>query len=220
MLELSEKGLDDYLREFEEDCDNSLDVYYNTLQMHNEQSVIFTEMMRNMLVEYVILKLFGKWERFLENIFIEYMMGNKSSQGKSVIRYVAPINKEHAYRMIRNVTLYPDWSDIEKILTNAENFFEKGGAFAVLKTMKAEITSLKKVRNAIAHTSFRAKQDFEKLVQGKIGYLPEGITPANFLIEFRTGKRKMDPTYCEHYILYLKGTAKMLVQFNEVESSS
>lgn len=220
MSELLKKCLDDFLREFEEDCNRSLDVYYETLHMHNENPEKFTEMMRDMLVEYLILKLFGKWERFLENIFIEYMMGDKSSQGMALKRYVLPMNREHAYRMIQNVNLYPDWSDLEKVLTNADNFFEKGGAFAVLKTVKAEITSLKKVRNSIAHTSIRAKQEFEKLVQGKIGYLPEGITPAKFLTEFKVGKRKMDPTYFEHYILHLRDTAKMIVEFNDEESDS
>ena len=113
-----------------------------------------------------------QWERFLENIFIEYMLGAKS---------------------------------------------EKGGAFEILKTMKAELTSLKKVRNSIAHISLRAKKDFENLVQGKIGYLPDDITPSKFLIEYKVEKKKSSPTYCEHYILYLKNLAKMIVEYNGEE---
>ena len=214
-----EPCLDALLLQFETECDNNLNVYFLSLQLYNEHSEIFSETMRNMMVEYVVLKLFGKWEKFLEVIFIEYMLGGYSQCGDLVNRYVNPLDRDHAYRIIQNVNLYPDWSDVEKILTNARNFFENGGPSEILKTIKSEITSLKKIRNAIAHTSTRAQKDFENLVRGKIGYLPEGISPAKFLIEFKTGRQRNDPTYCEFYISYLKNTAKLLVQYhrNEIE---
>lgn len=197
-----ETHLDTLLEEFEIECDSNLNLYATSLQLYIEHSDLFSEIMRNMIVEYAILKLFGKWEKFLEDIFIEYMLGGC---------------REHAYKMIRNVNLYPDWSDVEKVLTNARNFFENGGSFEILKTVKAELTSFKKVRNSIAHISIRAKKDFENLVQGKVGYLPDGITPAKFLIEFKTGRERNAPTYCEHYIAYLKDTAKMLVEYSPEE---
>jgi len=84
----------------------------------------------------------------------------------------------------------------------------------VLNTMKAEINAIRKVRNAIAHTSKSATQKFEDLVRGKVGYLPEGITPAKFLSEHKIGKKKKDPTFCEHYIYYLKSVANVLVEYN------
>ena len=215
MTETVEYSLDILLEDFESECDNNLNIYFNALKLYNDHPDMFPEMMRDMVVEYVVLKLFGKWEEFLEEIFIEYMLGSRSEYGDPTHRYVNPVDKAHAYRMIQNVNLYPDWSDVEKILINARNFFENGGAFEVLKTIKADITSLKKVRNAIAHTSSRAKKDFENLVQGKIGYLPEGITPARFLIEFKVRRQRNAPTYCEYYISYLKDTAKILVQYHQ-----
>ncbi len=202
MNNILETHLDTLLEEFEIECDSNLNLYATSLQLYIEHSDLFSEIMRNMIVEYAILKLFGKWEKFLEDIFIEYMLGGC---------------REHAYKMIRNVNLYPDWSDVEKVLTNARNFFENGGSFEILKTVKAELTSFKKVRNSIAHISIRAKKDFENLVQGKVGYLPDGITPAKFLIEFKTGRERNAPTYCEHYIAYLKDTAKMLVEYSPEE---
>lgn len=210
-------NLDNILERFQEACDNSLSIYYKALQLYNAHSDIFPQIMRNMMIEYVVLQMFGKWEKFLEDIFIEYMLGGQSQNGDAPNRYVSPLDRDHAYRMIQNVNLYPDWSDIDKVLKNAYNFFEQGGPFAVLQTVKSEITSLKKIRNAIAHTSNRAKTDFKKLVQGKIGYLPDGIVPATFLIEFNVGRRRGSHTYCEHYITYLKDTAKLLVEYNSEE---
>ena len=215
MTETVKYSLDILLEGFESECDNNLNIYFDALKLYNDHSDMFSEMMRDMVVEYVVLRLFGKWEKFIEDIFIEYMLGGRSEYGDAAHRYVNPVDKAHAYRMVRNVNLYPDWSDVEKILINACNFFENGGAFEVLKTIKTDITSLKKVRNAIAHTSCRAKKEFENLVQGKIGYLPEGITPAGFLIEFKVSRQRNAPTYCEYYISYLKDIARMLVQYHQ-----
>lgn len=102
-------------------------------------------------------------------------------------------------------------------MKNANDFFEACGPFEILKTLKSEITSLKKIRNAIAHSSSRAKGEFEKLVQGKIGYLPDKIIPATFLIDYKVGRRRDSDTYCEHYIRYLKDTAEVLVEYHREE---
>lgn len=70
-----ETHLDTLLEEFEIECDSNLNLYATSLQLYIEHSDLFSETMRNMIVEYAILKLFGKWEKFLEDIFIEYMWG-------------------------------------------------------------------------------------------------------------------------------------------------
>lgn len=209
--------LNQLLVDFQEECDKSINIYYNAQKLYNEQAAGFSEDMRNMLVEYIIVQLFSKWERFLENIFIAYMLGEKSINDSNVKRYVSPVDREHAYKLIQSVNQYPEWSDVEKILINARNFFENGGPFEILKTMKAELNALKKIRNSIAHISYRARKDFENLVQGKVGYLPSGITPAKFLIDHKVGKKRSDPTYCEHYIEYLKDTAAIIAEFRVEE---
>lgn len=214
MPDETKTSLDVFLEEFQEECDNALNLYHTALALYNTQPEVFSEGMKNMLTESVILQLFGRWERFLESIFIEYMCGAKSVNGSAAVRYVFPISPEHAYQLVQNVNAYPDWADLEKVLKNANNFFENGGPFGVLNTMKAEINAIRKVRNAIAHTSKSATEKFEDHVRGKVGYLPEGITPAKFLSEHKTGKRKKDPTFCEHYIEYLKNTAEILVEYN------
>lgn len=205
--------LDDLLEVFQNNCDDALSAYHSSLILYNTQPENFSESMKNMLTESVLLQLFGKWERFLENAFIEYMLGKKSTDGDEPVRYVFPTSAEHAYQLVQNVNAYPDWADIEKVLTNATNFFENGGPFEILKTMQADIKAIRTIRNAIAHTSKSATKKFENLVQGKVGFLPEGITPAQFLSEYKIGKRKKDPTFCEYYIEYLKDVARILVEF-------
>lgn len=210
--------LDNHLDKLKKQCDWALKMYYDTLSLYNENSMGgFTSDMKDMIIENVILKTYSCWERFLENVFISYMLGAKSDNGDEVITYVSPKDIEHAYKLIKNVTPYPDWTDINKILVNAENFFEDCGSFKVLKTINADLNAIKKIRNAIAHISKSAKQEFENLVRGKVGHLPDNITPVKFLSNYRINKRRNSSSYFEYYIEFLKNSAIMLVEFrNEV----
>ena len=207
--------LDTHLASFVAKCDWALQVYYNAASLYNEHKIDgFSADMKYMIIENVIMNTCSVWEKFLEDIFVAYMQGNKSDNGCAVVTYVSPINDEHAYNLIKSVTLYPDWADIEKVLTNAENFFENGGSFRILKTLKADLSAIKKVRNAIAHTSKKSRKEFEDLVRGKVGHLPNNITPAIFLSEHKTGNGHSDPTYFEYYIDFLKASAGMLVEYH------
>jgi len=206
--------LDEHLISFKARCDWALQVYFDAVSLYNGNQVDgFTADMKYMIVENVVLNICSSWERFLENIFIAYMQGNKSDNGSAITTYALPRDDMHAYNLIKNVTAYPDWTDISKILVNAENFFEDGGPFKLLETLKGDIIALKKIRNAIAHTSKKAREDFENLVRGKCGHLPNGITPAKFVSEYKIGNRRIDPTYFEYYVNFLKDSATMLVEY-------
>ena len=206
--------LDNHLDEFKAKCDWALRVYFDAVSLYNENKVDgFSADMKEMIIENVILNVWSSWERFLEEIFIAYMQGSKSDNGDAVVTYATPVDDEHAYRLIKNLLNYPDWTEVDKILINAENFFEDGGSFKLLKTLKGDINAFKTIRNAIAHTSKKARKDFENLVRGKVGHLPENITPAIFVSEHRAGKRKTDPTYFQYYVEFLRDSAIMLVEY-------
>ncbi|MBQ6431682.1 MAG: hypothetical protein IJJ99_07400 [Oscillospiraceae bacterium] len=207
--------LDAHLAGFITKCDWALQVYYGAVSLYNENNVAgFSADMKNMIIENLILNVCSSWEKFLEDIFIAYLLGSKSENGSAVVSYVSPKSNEHAYNLIKSVNTYPDWADINKILINAENFFEGGGSFKILKTLSADINAIKKIRNAIAHTSKKAREDFENLVRGKVGHLPVSITPAIFVTDYKIGNRRTDPTYFEYYVEFLKDSATMLVEYN------
>ena len=211
MSELS--YLDELLVEFHNECDESIKLYVSSVKLHYDVED-FDDRMFEMLIEHSVLKLFAKWEYFLEKVFIAYMLGEKSAQGDAVGRFVFPNDENHAYRIVKSVNRYPEWSNVDDVLTNAENFFENSGAFAILRTMKSSLTELKKVRNGIAHISKSAKKDFDNLVLGKLGKVPTGITPAKFLVNYKIGKKRNDPTFFEFYVEYLKNVASLLIEFN------
>lgn len=206
--------LDEHLVSFKAKCDWALQVYYDTVSLYNtNQMAGFTADMKYMIIENIILNICSSWERFIENIFIAYMRGNQSENGSPIVVYALPTSDEHAYNLIKNVTTYPDWTDVDKIMINAENFFENGGSFKILSTLRGDINAIKKIRNAIAHTSKKAREDFENLVRGKIGHLPTDITPAKFVSEHKTGNKRSDPTFFEYYVTFLKNSAIMLVEY-------
>ena len=206
--------LDDHLTNFRSKCDWALQVYFDTVSLFNENQVNgFTADMNYMIIENIILTVYSSWEKFLEDTFISYMQGNISENGTAITVYVSPTSDDHAYNLIKNVTTYPDWTDVNKIMINAGNFFENGGPFQLLLTLKGDINAVKKIRNAIAHTSRKAREDFENLVRGKVGHLPNDITPAKFVSEYKTGNRRADPTFFEYYVNFLKDSAAMLVEY-------
>ena len=100
-----------------------------------------------------------------------------------------------------------------KIIINANNFFENGGPFSVLNTMKTELNALKKIRNCIAHSSIKAFQDFKDLVRGNIGYLPIDISTASYVLDYYPKNVKPKCTYYEYYINYLKDASILLIEY-------
>ena len=186
--------------------------YYDTVFISNSSNLFSTDM-RNMIVENMFLKMYNSWECFLENVFIEYMLGKQSENGVAPEKYVFPLDTLHAYNMIKNVSNYPDWTDVEKILTNARNFFKDGGAFLILETLKTEINHIKRIRNYIAHSSLKARKDFENLVRYEIGHLPSDISAAIFLVDYEKETQSQRITYYEYYLEYLKDSATMIIEY-------
>jgi hypothetical protein len=66
--EVQDRNLDCILEKFQKECDDSLNIYFQSLRLYNEHSDLFSETMRNMMVEYVVMQLFSKWEKFLEEL--------------------------------------------------------------------------------------------------------------------------------------------------------
>lgn len=51
--EVQDRNLDCILEKFQKECDDSLNIYFQSLRLYNEHSDLFSETMRNMMVEYV-----------------------------------------------------------------------------------------------------------------------------------------------------------------------
>ncbi|MBC8535829.1 hypothetical protein [Feifania hominis] len=186
-----DRRLDTLLEEFQGMCDVCLKCFYSAVDLHENHPEIrplFDDAMRDMVVEQAFARVLNEWQNFLEQSFLLLMLGVPLRGGTPVKTYVSPLDIEHAQRLVRNTNPYPDWGDLDKVLTCAENFFESGGPFAVLKTMRSQLNAVKKVRNRVAHNSAKARKDFENLVRG--------VKPRQ--------------TFFEYYTVYLKDVAELL----------
>ncbi|WCK54757.1 hypothetical protein PP175_01585 [Aneurinibacillus sp. Ricciae_BoGa-3] len=189
-------------------CDENEKYAYNGQELYSQGvqtgPIIFDKNMRDLVVEYSFMKLFLCWEDFLEKVFVKYCLDFEGANGNKLIRYVNPRDEIHAYEMIRGNNSYPDWTNTDKIIKTAGDFFENGGTFLNLKLKIADINDTKIIRNALSHMSINSKQKFETLVRTRHGHYPLNTTPADFLTWIDRRNRTSPITYFNHYVATLK----------------
>ncbi|QJW90499.1 hypothetical protein HNV11_14480 [Spirosoma taeanense] len=119
---------------------------------------------RDFISDSAFLKLFIAWETFLEHSFIKYMLGEPSILGTVIVRYVQPIDEQHAHKLLIGTQKYVDWSnpDIVKRLCNL--FFDRANPFdTFISSMMTDLFDLKTVRNAAAHLTSTTRQQLDSV---------------------------------------------------------
>lgn len=165
----------------EEICDvfadfkTNYDKYLNIIIVSNEllsetegKANIYGIEMHYYMLEKMFMNIFMQWEKFLEDSFILYMIGKNDMQGISYVRYAAPINKEHAYNILKGTRQYPDWTNLQEVITLAKLYFKDSGAYSLLTNIPIEFNEMKTVRNKISHMSNQSDKKFKRLVSQKI----------------------------------------------------
>jgi hypothetical protein len=99
------------------------------------------------------LNMFIAWETFLEACFLEFMMGGRTLNGSSPVRYVSPVNVEAARRLILGVQwTYFDYAKHEHVLGLARMFFRNGYPFEPhISGNNADLADSRTMRNWCAH---------------------------------------------------------------------
>lgn len=160
-----------------------------------------------MIIELGFLKIFVSWELFLENTFINYMLGFRSPRFKPNA-YVLPKNREHALDMLRGLKRFPDFTKVDDVIGIANLYFKNGKPYNKLNQMKIPLEDTRIIRNSIAHISKNSKIEFEKIIRREFGHLPKNITPGKFL---STIKPNTNSTFLEFYTKTFELGAKIVV---------
>lgn len=167
---------------------------------------------RAYITERAFLHAFSAWESFVEESFILYLVGQAPPGGRAPKRYVFPPNHETAKDwVIPEGRRYTQWTDAEDVRMRAVRFFRDGRPFApVLRSNQNMLGEVRTIRNAIAHSSVKARQRFEKLVRDKINTLPPNLTVGEFL---STTKPRSTPpaSFLEFYIAKIDWAAQQIV---------
>ncbi len=109
---------------------------------------------RSFLTEAAVLRMHIAWERFLEQSFLTYLMGERSLSGATIPTYLTPPSVEHANRVLIGTQKYVDWGNPEIVTRLAELYFPAGAPFKVpLAAIQSHLFDFRAIRNAAAHLS-------------------------------------------------------------------
>ncbi|MBW2741527.1 MAG: hypothetical protein JRE64_22400 [Deltaproteobacteria bacterium] len=119
---------------------------------------------KEFIVTSAFLKMFICWEEFLENLFINYLIGEPSIDGTQVNTFVSPQSPEHAHKILIGTQKYVDWANHEIVRRLANIFFENGEPLATnIASISSELSDLKTIRNAAAHVSSTTQRKLDAL---------------------------------------------------------
>lgn len=192
--------------EFEESYNKCVSIvsFSNQLRSATEgDACIYNLDMHYCMLEKMFINIFTQWEKFLENSFLLYMIGKKDMQGNEYIRYANPIDKQHAYDMLKGVRKYPDWTNISEVVTLAKLYFENLGTYNLLSNMPVEFNEMKTVRNKISHMSEQADSKFKLLVSQKLSN-SEIESVGEFLDTNKTSRSTYFEYYTEQILEYVR----------------
>ena len=109
---------------------------------------------REFIMESAFLKIFISWETFLERAFHSYMQGETSVLGVAPVKYVNPIDENHAKKILIGTQKYVDWSNPEIVRKLSKLYFQHGFVInSTLSAIQADIFDMRTIRNSAAHMS-------------------------------------------------------------------
>ena len=155
-----------------------------------------------------LLKLSLAWESFVEDSFLRYLCGAKSSAGVAPVLLAAKeATLSAAFRSLSAGNKFLSWQP-DTTINRANKCFDKGAPYATaIKGAKSDLEDITSVRNRIAHRSDYSVKAFQDVVRAHLGYVPTGMTPGRFLL--RTLPSAGKPAI-EHYRTLLSATATLI----------
>jgi hypothetical protein len=155
-------------------CDSLIISAHQTDAVGN---VLFSQRDREQITVAAFLNLFIAWEGFVEAAMTDFMMGDATTNGNQPVRLVTPTTREHAVKMVIHIGRYFDYANHDNVRKIANLYFDTGYPFEVpIKSIIAELSELKTMRNACAHISSSTQTALEALATRIMGQPQPNIT--------------------------------------------
>jgi hypothetical protein len=168
---------------------------------------------QSFIAEFSFLKAFIAWEGFLEEVFLQYLLGTPSLSGKVALRYASPFSEEHARSMLVGNLKFVDWTNPQVVRTLAAIYFEKGEPIStIISSIEADLIDLKTIRNAAAHHDSTTGKKLDALASRKLNRLCVNISVSDFILS-QDPNNGATGTILENYILKLDVAAENLVNW-------
>lgn len=136
----------------------------------------------HILYEAMFLRAVTLFEEFLENLLFSIVRSDRTIVAGKTKSHVRFSSDSAMRRIMFGGKKYIDLLPFEKAEKIASLYLKKGHAFSVLsENDKTSLTKISKVRNAIAHSSRHARQEFESHVIRGLVMLAKDKKPAAYL---------------------------------------
>ena len=157
-------SLADSLSEFRLGIAQTNNLVSMAYEQDSDGNDIFDSTKKEFVISSAFLKMFIYWEAFIEESFSKYLIGELSTGGTGVNRYISPIDREHALKILVGTQKYVDWANHEIVRRLANLYLENGDPLASnIASISSELADLKTVRNAAAHLSSTTRHQLDAL---------------------------------------------------------
>ena len=131
------------------------------------------------------------WEEFVEQSFVCYLRGARSTVGHlySLAVPIAP-NLSAALSLAIGTAQYGKWLNERWTLTRASALFV--GTHPYIALSSPSFPEIRAIRNRIVHRSESARQEFQRVVVSLHGAAKPGMTPGRLLSEQIGGGARID----------------------------
>ena len=171
---------------------------------------IIESSLREFISESAFLKIFIAWETFLENCFVDYLMGLPSIQNKRPAKWANPVDKAHAQQLLVGTQNYVDWANPEITRRLSKIYFHEGYVFqSQLAIINQELLDLKTIRNSAAHLSSSTSSKLDGLSSRLLNTQCANYTAYRLLFSIDPLSSNQD-TILNNYLFKLDFSAKVI----------
>lgn len=167
------------------------------------------------VVELAFLGVVGNWEEFLEQTLVRYIAGAICNNGYRPNLRLGPASGiPHAYQLISGdpkfdpSKQYIGLSSPQTVITLAELYLEDGCPYSsIMQENRARFIAAISLRNRVAHTSTKSREDFKKVARsflgrGNNGRLTQGYRAGDLLVD--TAKRHFGTSVANGQLTYFQ----------------
>ena len=160
--------------------------------------------------EATFLRTFTAYENDVERLFLHYVTGGLSLQGRAANTYLRITDEANARQLTKAGYKFLSWSKPAEIRTTAKTYIEDGWPLVDMMAVSEQtLADCERVRNRIAHNSLESRQQFNVVQRNMLTTerLFE-LSPGQFLRMRNTRVRKL---HIGHYLDTLNSTLQALI---------
>ncbi len=179
-------------------------------QQNANQDYVHSNSIQEFITTSAFLRMFIHWEAFLENAFVEYMVGELSITGRPVQCYVSPADREHVHRILIGTQRYVDWANHDIVIKLADLFFLGGEPLkSNLSAVRMDLIDLRTIRNAAAHLSSTTQPKLDALASRKLSRPVSRVSVSDLIMALDPNSPSgTTSTFLQSYQLLLDITAE------------